>query len=121
MFIFVANKLYTRCVLYSLHANLEDDGLTANCDMSNKNTFRKYFVGNIKYFYRKKNTGTLNRFLLNTGYSLNRKSVSYSKLKCFFSRKNSFSFSFKGNFRGTRSLRICKYLKFWNQFPAVLC
>ena len=82
MFIFVANKLYTRCVLYSLHANLEDDGLTADCDMSNKNTFRKYFVGNIKYFYRKKNTGTLNRFLLNTGYSLNRKSFSYSKLKC---------------------------------------
>ena len=68
MFILVANKLYTRCVLYSLHANLEDDGITVDCDMSNKNTFSKYFIGSIKYFYRKKNTGTLDRFLFNTGY-----------------------------------------------------
>ena len=85
MFILVANKLYTRCVLYSLHANLEDDRFTADCAMSNKKTFSKYFIGSIKYFYRKKNTGTLNRFLLNTGYSLNRESFSYNKIKCFCS------------------------------------
>ena len=95
MFIFVANTLYTRCVLYSLHANLEDDGLTADCDMSNKNTFSKYFIGNIKYFYRRKNTGTLNRFLLNTGYSLNRKvfliaNLSVPLLKVYFLSKKQF-------------------------------
>ena len=90
MFILVANKLFSRCVLYTLHANLEDDGLIADCDMSNKNTFSKYFIGSIKYFYRKKNTGTLNRFLLNIGYALNCEKFSYNKLKCS-SRESLFS------------------------------
>ena len=80
MFILVANKLYNRCVHYSLHTSviLEDDGLTADCGMSNKNAFSKYFIG----FSRKKNTGTLNKFLFNTGYSLKRENFPYNKLKC---------------------------------------
>ena len=80
MFILVANKLYNLCVHYSLHTSvvLEDDGLTADCGMSNKNTFSKYFIG----FSRKKNTGTLNRFLFNTGYSLKRENFPDNKLKC---------------------------------------
>ena len=50
VFILVANKLYTHYCLYSVPTSisLENDGLTADCGMSNKSTFSKYFMSFLK-------------------------------------------------------------------------
>ena len=88
--------------------NLEGDGLTADCDMSNKNTFSKYFV---RFLKEEKHWNTEQ---ISVKHWIFFKLRNVHLMKDYFPSKNIFSFSFKVKFRGTRSLEIYKYFKFWD-------
>ena len=124
MFILVANKFHTHCCLYSVHTrvNLEYDILTVYCDMSNKNTFIKYFIS----FLKAEKRWNTEQITVSTGCSLNHESFSYNEIKCssnerLFSLEKHFFVLFSRKLTRDTLFREIQILEILGLISTVLC